>query len=68
MTNYIIPKIPGFTHKQNVDAWRLRMEVVDAYITNGMLDNKDLEQLAKMKDDISRTILLTKLLNDKGKK
>jgi len=61
-----IPEYPGFTPQQNFEAWRLRCDIVDNYITNGSLDAEDLVDLSQMPDDISRTMLLLSILNKKG--
>ena len=63
-----IPEYPNFTPKQNFEAWRLRSEIVDNYITDGLLDADDLVDLSEMPDDISRTMLLLSILNKKGNK
>lgn len=60
-----IPEYPGFTPEQNFKAWKLRCEIVDNYITNGLLDKHDLVDLSNMPDDISRTVLLLSILSKK---
>ncbi len=43
MTKPQIPEIPGFSKKHNFDAWRMRTEIVDNYISAGLLNAHDLD-------------------------
>lgn len=65
MTKPQIPEYPGFTPKQNFEAWRLRSDIVDNYISEGLLNAHDIECLSRMPDDISRTQLLLRILSKK---
>jgi hypothetical protein len=60
-----IPEYPGFTPQQNIDAWKLRSEIVDSYIDQGLLSTNNLLALSKMPNDITRTQLLLSILNNK---
>ena len=60
-----IPEYPGFNSQDNFDAWRLRSDIIDSYITNGLLNAQDLNRISKMPDDIARTQLLLKILSEK---
>lgn len=65
MTQPNIPEYPGFNSQQNIDAWRLRSDIIDSYITKGLLDTQDLIKISKMPDDITRTKLLLNILSKK---
>ena len=65
MTQPNIPEYPGFNSQQNIDAWRLRLDIIDSYITKGLLDTQDLIKISKMPDDITRTKLLLNILSKK---
>ena len=62
-----ILEYPGFTPKQNFEAWKLRSEIIDSYIEQGRISMQDLEDLSKTTDDYSRTKLLLSILNKTGK-